>query len=298
MPIIDGVGRSEHTKAKQESIRTIMDVHTRIVKKILSKPKTRSYADLSYLYLDMNSGPGNYEDINGSPLVFLNTALENKINFTAILSEINSKHCKKLSQNLGCDKNESYLNMICSMLPDSNVFGYKIGPDSLVVVCNENNVNTLESVKTLYTKHYNRKPYGMVYVDPNNHEARFKELSSFFSHPSFRQLDVMFHISGTTIKRLLSKNVTDRLSDSISGINKKFWLIKKPETAWDWTFLLGTNWVDFPEFDSIDFVSVDSAKGQFYLDQVNNTRKELAQLPYIETTNLTSRIPCLGLSGL
>lgn len=59
-------------------------------------------------------------------------------------------------------------------------------------------------------------------------------------------------------------------------IPKKYWLVRNAlkNSTWQWTFLLGTNWTDFPEFKKIDMVKLDSSKGQSFFEKLNLTSKE------------------------
>ena len=66
------------------------------------------------------------------------------------------------------------------------------------------------------------------------------------------------------------------LEERLQFIPKKYWLIRNAlkNNSWQWTFLLGTNWTDFPEFKKIDMVKLDSSKGQAFFEKLNLTSKE------------------------
>jgi hypothetical protein len=296
MPVINNVGVSDNTPKKQKTLQSILDVHTRIVGKIINKPNSLRYAEPHYLYIDLNSGPGKYGDIDGSPLVFKNTANANRVPYIAILSEINKNNCDSLGVETSAESGSYCHECGSQLLKSSNVTSCFLNGGGWGIICNEDNTVTLDSVIDHYRNETIKKPYGMVYVDPNNHEARFKHLETLFANNRMRYLDLLIHVSGTIIKRLLHTNTTERIIESISGINKKYWLIRKPYSCWQWTFLLGTNWDGFPEFKNLDFVHVESEEGQEYLKLINNTREELQLQKPIQTTSSILNTRFSGLS--
>lgn len=296
MPVIKNVGQSDNTPLKQKSLYTILDAHTQIVNKIIRRPMTKRYAETHYLYVDLNSGPGKYNDIDGSPLIFKSVANANKTPYLAILSEISKQNCNNLMTATSSDTDGYCYDCSTDMLQGSNIAGAFLNGGGWGIVCNEDNVITLNSILNHYKTVTDKKPYGMVYVDPNNHEARFDNFHEFFSFSRLRYLDLLIHVSGTSIKRLLHTSTTKRIADSISSINKKYWLIRKPYGIWQWTFLLGTNWDGFPQFKNLDFVYIDSDEGREYLRLINNTKEELLSENHIQPINNTYHTRSSGLS--
>lgn len=66
------------------------------------------------------------------------------------------------------------------------------------------------------------------------------------------------------------------LEERLKLIQKKDWLIRNSlkNSTWQWTFLLGTNWTQFPEFEKIEMVKLNSKKGQAFFERLNMTSKE------------------------
>lgn len=277
MPVINHVGISDHTIKKQAALEKILDVHTQIVKRIIYRPSS-SWADKSYLFCDLNAGPGKYGEILGSPLIFSKVAQHNKINYIGVFSEINKKNSQNLMTNICSMDQGSAWDHAKDMLRHSNVTGCTISNGGVEIVCHENNTITLESIKDMYSRKGFNSPFGFIYVDPNNHEGKFAELKELFNHKTFKYLDILIHISGTTIKRISKSHQTQRLLEMLKPINKKHWLIQKPDTAFHWTFLLGTNWPGYPEDKRLDLVFVNSTLGQMYMNQVNYTVEELKNI--------------------
>lgn len=58
-------------------------------------------------------------------------------------------------------------------------------------------------------------------------------------------------------------------------IGKKAWLIREPFGKHQWSFILGVNWEEFPEFKKIGFHKTSSTQGQNILNRINYTAKEL-----------------------
>jgi three-Cys-motif partner protein len=289
MPVIDSIGQSDYTRLKQDILGVFLNVHTKIVKGITER---FGWADNQYLYLDLNAGPGVYGDIEGSPIVFIKTARRNKLKFRAILTEKEIVHCNSLIDRLDCLSEGNIFDIACQMIPYSNVVGSCVGRGDVVVVCNEDNENTIKSMKTFYSEKDVKSPFGLIYMDPNGCQVRFGELKDLLSQSKLSRLDLLINLSASAIKRNRHNDSVKSIMDSISGIKKKHWLIRKPYGKWQWTFLLGTNWVNFPELEKIDFVSMDSEKGRQYINKVNYSAEELSQISPTETTENIFPIHC------
>jgi hypothetical protein len=246
----------------------------------------------------MNAGSGYYEEIKGSPAIFIEEAESHRANFTAVMSEIDDCGCRDLSDYIQCETNEDAIRIAKSMLTDSNIIGCRIGTGNITIVCNEDNKKTLSSVETFYLRKDVKIPFGIIYIDPNNHQGRFKEIESFFNHKKFNKLDILIHISATSIKRVRKHNIAQEIDNAIKNINKKCWLIRRPYSAWQWTFLLGTNWNAFPDFDKQGFVSLDSKEGKLCLEVLCKTKEELLQTYDTETIQSIYLTPPSKLSGL
>ena len=288
MPLINGIGVSENTSVKQETFRSIMQTHIKMCKEIFKKQA--SWRKKEYLYVDLNAGSGRYEGIKGSPLIFLDVVKQEKLNvpINALFCEINQDSWFSLFKE--CDKYFS----------DSNLSKYadyiKLTGDIGQAKCiNEDNRRWIENLSRTQPKDQKRQ-YGIIYSDPNNHEANFGGLAKMSKINTFRQTDIMIHISATTMKRMYGANNNNtRLMDAISHIDKKLWIIRRPYTAHQWTFLIGANWDRFPKFKNLGFVELSTKEGQDILTQLNYTAKEVQeQFPDITTKHTLNTCSCLS----
>jgi hypothetical protein len=88
------------------------------------------------------------------------------------------------------------------------------------------------------------------------------------------RMEILLYLSARNIKRLHHlKNKS--LLDYMQEINKKYWLIRKPDKFdnLEWTFLLGSN-VEFKDYKKIDFFRLESNEAQKFFPKINLTSKE------------------------
>jgi len=124
-----------------------------------------------------------------------------------------------------------------------------------------------------------RKKFGLIYADPSGSLPPFELLARFFEGKGYSTLDVLLYCSPTNLKRQLKAStcpVQKRLGDYLELIPKRHWIVREPYGPHQWTFLIGTNWTDFPTFERLGFYRWDSARGKEIFDQLNFTREELA----------------------
>jgi hypothetical protein len=91
----------------------------------------------------------------------------------------------------------------------------------------------------------------------------------------------------TSIKRVRCKWPEKKtLHEYIEGINKKVWLIKKPEDKdmFQWTFLFGTNFANLDDWKKEGFYSLNSSEGMEILRKLDCTKYELEVLKKFDIT--------------
>jgi hypothetical protein len=64
------------------------------------------------------------------------------------------------------------------------------------------------------------------------------------------------------------------LLDDLSGIDKKYRLIRKPIGEWQWSMVMMTNWEKVPEFRELGFRRLDSQEGRDIFERVNYSKRE------------------------
>jgi len=244
-------------------------MHLRMTKAVMQK-----WHIPTYHYFDLNAGPGRYQlpddgtPIIGSPLVFLKAAREAEVPYTAVLIEKCAASCENLLREV-----RSFENVTVRQ-GDHNVILDEYGGRHLQAL-------------------------GLIYSDPSNHEVPFEALSRFCQ--AYPKVEVLIHVAATAIKRVHAKDDPD-LRSRLGQLNKNYWLVRAPDGPWQWTFLLGTNWDGFKDYQAINFHRMDSTKGREIIDRLNYTRTELAciyqsALPDIPGIPETSDIPSCACSG-
>jgi len=254
-----GVGRSFHTNSKQSHFEYFLRTHFCISKNIINK---NSWVDNEYFYADIFAGDGGDETLAGSPVIFEKVNKESKITQNPIFIENNPATVIRLQSQM------SY------------------------PVINAQNEDILLDLPL------KKNQIGLLYIDPNG-DPPFELIREFYNRPHSKMIDLLIYFSGTTIKRALKSPIAKRgecLKDNISSLPKKHWLIRGAVGKSQWSFLMGSNWTDFPKMNKIGFYKTDSKDGQYILNKLNHTAEELKNLnikkPYKqEQMNLFKEFP-------
>jgi len=235
------VGRSQHTELKQQNLEYILDVQLKIFSHIIANNR---WAHNKIFYADIYAGDGGVNSCDGSPLIFEKVCGKSNINCDPIFIEENPVTAKRLEDKIQSPvinaRNENVLPQLC---PAKNQFG-------------------------------------IIYADPNG-DPNFKMIEDFYNKPNTNKIDLLIYFSGTTIKRAFKSPIAKRkisLIDNISRLPKKKWLIRNITGKFQWSFLLGSNWIDIPKYKAIGFYEIESILGQSVLNVINHTKNELKQI--------------------
>ncbi|WP_042408184.1 hypothetical protein [Streptacidiphilus carbonis] len=259
---------SAETERKESDFRGILGMHVNICKGIM-----RRRPGHPYLYADLYAGPGHLEykgkQFPGSPLIAQDLLVRANIPYEAVHFEQDGEVAERLQSALYSEPGA--------------LFG---GPDATnSPVYNE----SFESgfPRWLRGNGAQARRLGLVYADPIKDEiphALFNQCARLLP-----QVDLLSYVSATQYKRrrgseLRLKGETDKplFSDHVSAVNKRIALIREPGGPWQWTFVLWSNWVDMPEWQSHGFYRLNSSKGQRILDRLDLTdaqQREKAQDP-------------------
>jgi three-Cys-motif partner protein len=245
---MNGYATSGSTPTKDAHFREILDVHIRCTKAILAKceKKYPKWANPAYHYFDLNAGPGiDTASRHGSPMVFLDLIEHYQMNYRAVLFERDKKNSADLIANVG-EKAE---------------------------VVTGDHIETFPS----YFNKAQKNTFGLVYSDPSGNVPPFELLADWSSYPSYARTDVLIYVSSANVKRALKSpkaQLESRLDELIHLINKRFWIVREPQNKHQWTFLIGTNWIDFPAFERIGFHKTTSEKGKEIMYRLNTTNEE------------------------
>jgi three-Cys-motif partner protein len=254
------VGHSQWTSTKQAHLKEILTTHLKIVKAILRK--NNHWAENHYFYVDAYSGPGWSDDAPGSPLIFVDLASSLNIPFLAEFIDINPDACESLQDEI-------------------DHFG-----DSCKVSC----MDADAALRELSANQPKLKQYGMLYLDPNGIPT-FDGAVEFFKASKYSMMDLLVYCPAAAVKRAKGNDCCKqelRLDEELERINKAFWLIRDPLGTWQWTFLLGSNWDKFPQFEHLGFHRLTEPDGLRVFERLSYTaeeRKEFSTHGYYEKYN-------------
>jgi three-Cys-motif partner protein len=254
-------GQSEHTEEKEYGLGKVLSQWLSVVDRIVAKYKITS----PVLYVDMNAGAGWNEEVNciGSPLLFLSESEKHDFKKEIYFLDSSANSVVELGER------------ILEAEPRDMTSCHLIVGDHH------------ESLPGIIDKH---RGYGLIYHDPNGLPS-FDLLREIYQRPNTGKLDILIRISGTNYKRIRNgvdslgkkKQISDligkypNLKDQLKSINKKQWIVRDiiDPDPYQWTFLLGTNFVDFKAWESQGFYKIESSKGAAILNRISYTVKEL-----------------------
>ena len=252
MPIKNGVGYGDHTQQKQDDFRGLLSLHINIVDGITSKPSNawQRY----YSYIDMNAGPGDQNGIIGSPVLFLSQIERTTIPYQATFIEKEQCNAKRLQSAIGGSQWRGNIKV----------------------------VNSDHAVALRNGAAPNKSTHGIIYHDPSGSVPDFDLLAELSRRQAFQRIDFVIYLSATNIKRVRRfEQATGRgakvklLTDYLQSINKSTWIIRKPLGRHQWTFAVGSNWVNFPAWQKRGFYKIDTPEGQAMLERLTYTDSEL-----------------------
>lgn len=197
-------------------------------------------ANHPYLYIDMNAFDGT-----GSPRMFHDAAEKRGMNYRAYFLE----------------RERSCVGMM----------NLAYGDDPRVTILPGDHAMTAPLALEDYCDSLHRYPFlGMVYHDPQGCMST-ETLVTLSRNWKLRKVDFVIHVLATSPKRIAGE---ERVIDAIRRIKKKYWLIREPSGKWQFTFLIGTNWANFPAWKKAKFAPINSEEGQSYADKLNFTTEE------------------------
>lgn len=235
--------KSASTPTKDKHFREIVKTHIRCASAIIRKS---TWADRSYHYWDLNAGPG----IDGqgrvcSPLEFVSQADFVDLNYRAWFFEWEKSDAERLA---------NFCNARCE------------------VIVGDHNKKAPPLIEEI-PRHVAKNIYGLVYSDQSGNMPPFPLLQQFSER--FRYVDILVYVSSANIKRgLKAFPGKRRLSELMATVHKKFWIIREPKDIHQWTFLIGSNWDNFPQFEALGFYRLDSPKGREIMYRLDTTGEE------------------------
>lgn len=248
---------SDETERKERDFRGILRMHVNICKGILS----RTASITSYLYVDLYAGPGNLEHkgrrFDGSPLIARDLLTQAGVPYQAEHWECHPDAASLLGEALSTPA--SLLDALDVVAPPIHVEDCRTGFNRWLDACGPQ-----------------PDRLGLVYADPIGTAIPVDTLNR--AATMLPRVDLLSYVSATNYKRGRRLNPgLPYLADDIGAVNKRCALIREGErsTGFGWTFVLWTNWADFPAWTNAGFHRVDSPRGQAELERLNLTRPEL-----------------------
>lgn len=247
MPVTDtGIGYSSNTPKKQEQLERWLRLHMQIAMSAMNRARAWKNPPDPYYYLfDINAGSGIHDGGDGSPIIALRTAAQVGIMVRMVFIEKDPDNYDDLRAAIGERPNvRLHWGDHEELLPQYFVPG---------LPC-----------------------FGLLYTDPTGSVPPFGLLRSMSVYERFQRLDFMAYLSATNLKRVRRSMGGLCLIDHLQSINKKYWIIREPEDKHQWTFILGTNWKEFPDWKREGFHRIESRIGRAILDYLSYTSEERA----------------------
>lgn len=250
---------SAETEPKEADFRGILRMHIPICKGIIGR-----YGSGSYLYVDLYAGPGCLQhegrEFSGSPLIARDELSHAALPYEAVHFERNPETAATLAEALYVPT-----SLLDCPNPDTSPIRQEPHESGFPRWLEENGLQP------------NR--YGLVYADPINDEIPLDSLNKAARY--LPKVDLLSYVSATQYKRRRGQDIkrngySDKplLSEHIKAVSKRYALIRKPRAAWQFTFVLWSNWVDLPDWNRRGFYRLDSTEGQQILDQLDLNKDE------------------------
>ena len=268
---------SDETEAKEADFRGILRMHVPVCKGILGRWGSGS----SYLYVDLYAGPGNLEHKGrrfiGSPLIAQDILTEFGVQHEAVHFEQDPAVAVRLAEALWVP---------ASLLDTPDPESAPIYPEPCQVAF----------PRWLAERGPQPSRLGLVYADPVRDEIPVGLLNK--AAELMPRVDLLSYVSATQYKRRRGEDIwrngrSERplLSDHVNAVKKRYGLIRKPRSQWQFTFILWSNWGELPDWHGRGFYRLDEPEGTRILECLDLTDKqhrEMANtpLPFGETATL------------
>lgn len=239
-------GQSDATESKVRGLGGAFAVNLAIFQ--------AKYADKKwarYFHFDLNAGCGFNHEANciGSPLAFLLAARSREVNYQAFFVDINRASVVELMSR------------------------EEVRQDDRAFVVDGDNASFVPAIQDVIRAAGDRPEMaiGSVFVDDNGTGIPSDELADLSG--CCPKLDIFINVTATGLKRAYARKQT-RMADIIGAIDKRYWLIREPVGAFQWTMLLGRN-IEVGDHKAIGFHHLMSDRGQEVFERCNYTAEEL-----------------------
>lgn len=256
----DAIGRGLFTAMKQRDLEKFLRQYLPICGHVIRR--NPEWVHKRVFFFDITAGKGIHPETGeeGSPLILLRLAEELGIDYSAHFIEQQPDNFAALQTIVAAR-------------------GFRHGAER-TFTCGDH-VAALPPI----LRHYlplRPQPIGLLYYDFTTEDfARsLRFISEVYQHFTNRmeRIDCLLYLSATAVKRVRGAfpNRPD-LMTYLRAIQKKRWLIREPVGANHYTFLLGTNFVDYKTSIPIGLFPITERRGFDILRRVNFNSDELKQ---------------------
>jgi hypothetical protein len=256
-----GVGMGPNTAWKLHEYRTIVRAEAALVGNINIRRMRKGKSPYPFCGLDPTSGPGGYiQRRRGEP--------DRKLISTS-LQLADACHERGLDYRLGfIEVQTDWVRALQRRLAEGAAHG-RIDL-SRVQVMEGRYEDLARSWVVDHVPEYGAR--GLITPDANG-EFGYRTLYELGRLPQLKCVDFAIHASGSLLKWHQSRGMY-QLEDALAACQKTHWLVGQIRENWQWVWLFGTNWADFPEMRKINLVSVDTEEGQARLKKLCTTKSE------------------------
>lgn len=256
----DAIGRGSYTPLKQRDLEKFLRQYLPICGHVIRR---NAWIHKRLFFFDITAGKGVHPETGeeGSPLILLRLLEEFQLDYSAHFIEQQSDNFASLTA-----------------LIDEHAFHPAMERS---FTCGDH----VEALPLLLARHLplRPQPLGLLYYDFTTEDfARsLRFIGEVYQQFAARmsRLDCLLYLSATAIKRVRGA-FPDRpdLMTYLRAIPKKQWLVREPVGANHYTFLLGTNFVDYRTSNQIGLFPITEQRGFDILQQITLTSQEMKQV--------------------
>lgn len=245
-----GYRRSPNTAIKQSHLRHILhQTMGRINGVRLSKSWACQHMPI---YFDLFAGPGREPDgTPGSPLIFCEIAAQQPYPFEAHFYEYDAETALQLAQHLTNDPN------------DRDTYHLHTA----------NNMTVAEVLPVRPI----RWRYGIAYADPSNADLVGSLNPLRLIAIAYPHVDIVLNYAAASWKRQIELDHYQCLLDLLPTFPKQRWFIREPIDCFQWTMLIGTNYLDYRASERRRWHDIRTTRGNELLMRAALTREQLAE---------------------
>lgn len=251
----EAIGRGAFTPIKQRDLEKFLRQYFQVCQFILTKNKT--WARPKLFIADITAGKGIHPETgeDGSPLILLRLLEEFQMNYRACFIEQQPDNFATLQ------------GVVAQQFLDVR--------GRCVFQCGDH----VQLLYTLVRQFVILKTFGLIYYDftTENFARSLEFLAKLYQdfRPNLHYVDCLLYLSATAIKRV--RRAFPEHADLLTfmqQIPKKQWLVREPSGANQYTFLLGTNYVDYQTSNKIGLFPITTPRGKAILERLNYTNEE------------------------